>query len=555
MVDCSDRTARLDCIVLASVILISALPYVFHLGFYGDDWAYQAALAHSSGKGIVAMVREVINWDPTINVRPVQTAYLVLSFKAFGRHPTPYHLFDAALLSFITVMLYLTLRELEVDRWVAFGLAVIFGLLPHYSTDRLWIAAHQATLSLAFALFGIYALLRSHRSAARRPAIWLVFAVASLVLSFLSYEVQAGLIIVVLSVIGVRRYLLGSRSETFSVVTQAGIAATMMLLLVVGILKARLQTRMIFPRLVPRHFIEHSGHVLAQAFQFLFWTYGLHMPAVVISLYRHSALSLSAVSVSILVTSAVAAYYWRSMDPSGIPSRRACLGLTVLGFALFGLGCALFFPDSAFNFSSAGIQNRTTIASALGAACILMAGAGLASSLIRSPAARVRTYSLAVGLICGANCMVVNGIGFYWARAASLQSAILLEVADNVPSLPSESVLLLDGFCRYTGPGIIFEDDWDTSGAVQLALHDNFLRSDVISPNLQFTASGADTTMYGQPEAHYNYSDHLFVFNVRNGAFVKLPSRVAADAYLLVMNPSRDSGCPVGREGEGETVF
>jgi hypothetical protein len=501
------------------------------------------------------MVREVINWDATINVRPVQTAYLVLSFKVFGRHPTPYHLFDATLLGFLTVMLYLTLKELGVDRWPAFGLGVIFGLLPHYSTDRLWIAAHQATLSLAFALFGTYALLRSHRSAARRSGTWLVFAVASLVLSFLSYEVQAGLIIVVLSAIGVRRYLLRSRSERFSVLAQAGIAATMMLLLVVGILKVRLQTRMIFPHLVPHHFIEHSGHVLSQAFLFLFWTYGMHMPAVLISLYHNSALSLTAVSVSILAASAVAAYCWRFMVPSGIPGRRACLGLIVSGFVLFGLGCALFFPDSSFNFSSPGIQNRTAIASALGAACIWMAGAGLACSLIRSPMARVRTYSVAVGLICGVNCMVVEGIGFFWAQAASEQSAILREVADNVPPLPKESVLLLDGFCRYTGPGIVFEDDWDTSGAVQLALHENVLRSDVISPNLHFARSGADTTMYGQPEAHYDYSDRLFVFNVRKRAFVRLPSRAAANAYLLAMNPSGDSGCPSGREGDGETVF
>ena len=92
------------------MIFISALPYVFHLGFYGDDWAYQAALTQSSEKGIGAMVRAVIDWDSTINVRPVQIAYLVLGFKAFGRHPTPYHLFDTVLLSFVTVMLYLALR-------------------------------------------------------------------------------------------------------------------------------------------------------------------------------------------------------------------------------------------------------------------------------------------------------------------------------------------------------------------------------------------------------------------------------------------------------------
>ena len=378
---------------------------------------------------------------------------------------------------------------------------------------------------------------------------------ASLVLSFLSYEVPVGLIIAAMGVIGVHRYLAWRRAEKLPVATLAGIIATIGVLLLVGVVKARLQTRMEFPHFVPHHLVQHSKHVLSQAAQFLFWTYGLHTPAVLISLYRDSAITMPAASASILVASAVAVYFWRFMDASQIPGRRACLGLIILGFALFVSGCALFFPDRSFNFSSPGIQNRTAIASSLGAACVLIAAAGLACSVIKPTRARVRAYSVAVGLICGVNCLVVNGIGFYWDKAASEQSAILRDVVDNIPSLPGESVLLLDGFCRYTGPGIIFEDDWDTSGALQLALNDDFLRSDVISPNLFFGAAGAETTMYGQPEAHYDYSDHLFVFNVRKKALVKIQSKAAADAYLRAMNPSRDSGCPVGREGDGESVI
>ena len=408
---------------------------------------------------------------------------------------------------------------------------------------------------MAFALVGIYALLRWNSSAESRPAMWLGFTVASLVLSLLSYEVPAGLIIAAFGTIGLRRYLHWRRGEKLPIATLTSIMATVAVLLLVGIVKAMLQTRIEFPHFIPHHFIEHSAHVLSQAVRFLFWTYGLHMPAVLISLYRHSALSVAAVSVSVLIASPVAAYFWRFMDPSGIPGRRACLRLIVLGFVLFGLGCALFFPDRSFDLSSAGIQNRTAIASALGAACVLIAGTSLACSLIRSATARVRAYSLMIGLTCGVNCLLVNGIGFYWVKAASEQRAILRDMVENIHSLPSESVLLLDGFCRYTGAAIIFEDDWDTSGAVRLAFHDGSLRGDVISPNLHFGAAGAETTMYGQPEAYYTYSDHLFAFNVRNRAFVKLPSKAAADAYLRAMNPSLNSGCPPGQEGNGEVVF
>jgi hypothetical protein len=69
------------------------LPYLFKLGFYSDDWTYQAALARSSGQGFGTMIRALLKSDPGMLVRPVQTAYLTLGFQVFGRHPTAYHIF------------------------------------------------------------------------------------------------------------------------------------------------------------------------------------------------------------------------------------------------------------------------------------------------------------------------------------------------------------------------------------------------------------------------------------------------------------------------------
>ena len=88
----------------------------------------------------------------------------------------------------------------------------------------------------------------------------------------------------------------------------------------------------------------------------------------------------------------------------------------VFGFALFGLGYLLFFPGIYTDFSSVGLNNRITIASSLGASFALVAIAGLASSVLRSSLARAHAFSLALGLICGVNCLVVSGIGFFWGR-------------------------------------------------------------------------------------------------------------------------------------------
>jgi len=550
-----DRSAQLDCVFLAALILISSLPFVLQLGFYGDDWAYQAALAHSSQRGVEAMAQQVVAWDPTINVRPVQIAYLVLSFMAFGRNATPYHLLNSLLLSLLTTLLYLAIRELRVDRWLAFGIALVYGLLPHYETDRLWIAAHQATFSMVFAVLGIYALARESRAQAGHSAPWIALALGSLLLSILSYEVAVGLIVAAIAILGFIQYTRVRQSRRLVAIALRGIAATSALLLIAGAIKIKMQTRLTVPIRFPMHLGEHLWHVTLQAGQFLFWTYCLKMPAVLIHLFREGALNGFALAVAAFIAISVAAYMGRFMSPAAIPSRRACLWLIAAGVILFLLGSVLFFPDNTFNFSSPGILNRTAIASALGASCVLIALAGLLSSLLPTEVIRLRAYIVAIGLICATNCLAVSGIAFYWGLAARQQSVILQAVAEKGRSLPNGSELLLDGVCRYAGPGIVFEDDWDTSGAVQLALRDASLRSDVVSPNMRMGAHWVKTTMYGQPEAQYAYGDRLFVFNVEHGTLIALPTRAAATAYLQAMDPSQNSGCPASREGDGARIF
>jgi hypothetical protein len=555
----SNRSEIADCVFLFAVVLCSALPYLYKLGFYIDDWGYQATLAHSAGKGIGVMVRELLNLDAGMLVRPVQIAYLVLGFKAFGRHATAYHAVNSVVLGLSTVLLYFVLRELRTGRWIAFVIALVFGLLPHYSTDRFWISAHQATLSMAFAFLGICALLRSGRSEDRCSKTWLALAVVSLTLSILSYEVALGLIVASLVLLGTREYL---RMRAESRLTSRHLGAfviAIIVLLLVCILKVRMQTRITTHGHFLKYFLAHikqqSWHAVVQAVQFNFWSYGLKMPAVLVNLYRHSALSLAAVCSASLIAILVAAYLWKCMGSSTIPDRRACLWLILLGFPLFGLGFGLFFFDPRADFSTAGIDNRIAIASALGAACMLVGIVGMAASILTSDVARVRACSVAIGAICGMNCLVLYGIGFYWAGAASQQSAILRTVASNVRALPAGSVLLLDGFCRYYGPGVVFETDWDSTGAIQLLLGNPSLSSDVVSPNLRLRDTTVRTTIYGDPEGNYPYGDHLFVFNVQRQTFTSLPSKEAASAYFRAANPAQDSGCPAAEEGRGAKVF
>jgi hypothetical protein len=114
---------------------------------------------------------------------------------------------------------------------------------------------------------------------------------------------------------------------------------------------------------------------------------------------------------------------------------------------------------------------------------------------------------------------------------------------------------LLDGFCKYSGPGIVFEGSDDTTSAIELTLNDFSLSSDVISSNMHFGEAAVETTMYGQLSGHYPYGNHLFVYNVQRQSLTVVPSKEASTAYLAAMNPTGDGGCPAAQEGDGARVF
>ncbi len=545
------RWVRSDCIVLAGIILFSTLPYLFGLGFYSDDWMYQGWFAQAPDHGIGRLLWTLFTHDPDLRVRPVQAIYLAMSFKAFGRQPTGYHVAASLILAALPVLMYLVLRELRVGRWLTFTIPLVFGMLPHYSTDRFWNSSQQATLSMIFAMLGIYGMLRWRRGDTTSSKGWLFASILAFALSILSYEVALGLIVASLGVMGFygRRApaARSSRSKWWR-----WLALTSLVLMVVGMLKIALQTR-IHPQY---RFLGHLGgrswHAIVEAVRFNFWTYGLRLPAVVVSLYRHGALSWVALVVASILGIFVSAYLWTRLGSCQLLSRRACLWLMVAGFIIFGLGYGLFFPNAGVDFSSPGINNRITIASALGASCVVVGIVGLGCSLVKSDPARVRACAVAIGLICGAYCLVLSGIGFFWRDASLQQGKVSGLIAGNLRSLPKGSVVLLDGLCRYSGPGIVFETDWDTTGALQLALGDGSLKADVVSPDLHFGDTVVDPV---GKAADYGYGPHLFVYDLRRNTLTSLASKDAALAYLSMANPTQHSGCPRGRNGEGVRIF
>ncbi|MBV9358224.1 MAG: hypothetical protein JO023_22145, partial [Chloroflexi bacterium] len=180
-----------DGIFLAVVVTLSLVSYVTRLGFYSDDWAHLGYLHTLHDQSLIRLMQADWSFDPTMWMRPVQLVYFVSTYAIFGLNPLGYHLLNVLVLIGVALTLYLVFRELGQPRAVSLAVALVYVLLPNYSSDRFWIlAADGATVGVLFYLVSVYAALRSVERVTRRLAgLWIALALVALLLSVLAYEI------------------------------------------------------------------------------------------------------------------------------------------------------------------------------------------------------------------------------------------------------------------------------------------------------------------------------------------------------------------------------
>lgn len=193
-----------DCLFLFGISLLSALPYIGRLGFYSDDWFVWAVFYGAKDQSLGGILRRLLpnGWG----VRPVQPLYEALTYSNFGLHPLPYHLGNTLVLAGAAVLFYLLLRELRLPHFVTVAVPLVYELLPHYATDRFWIAAHQAVLSQALFFLGLYSALRAVRGSGAGSLSLKAVSIFSFALALLSYEVTFGLLPVCFLLVGYCTY-------------------------------------------------------------------------------------------------------------------------------------------------------------------------------------------------------------------------------------------------------------------------------------------------------------------------------------------------------------
>jgi len=535
---------RTDAAFVGLVAACSVALHVSGLGFYSDDWDLLSVFRFSADQSIGGLYRALAP-EAQMAMRPGQKLLDVLLYRNFGLDPLGYHLFNAAVLIANGVLFLLVLRELGISRRLSAAAAIIYSLLPHYSTDRVWYASIQAPFSVTMYLLSLVAGLRSLEGGAGRAWSWRLLSLASLAASTLAYEVALPLFVL-------NAWLLWSETRRRGAGTRASLATRVFVgLTAIGPIAAAGFKAVTTTRLSRG---PSLGYVTAAARQLAWinlWVYGVAAPRTVWIALRHaSALTLGAAGIL-----AVAIYAIVRRLPSspndGLPGSHRWFRLIGAGVGVFLLGYVVFLSTTS-GFSATGPNNRTAIVGALGIALVFVGAAGWISDRL-PPSWRDRGFAALVAA-CGTGGFVANAMLLTsWVTAYRQQEAILATIHQSLATIPQRTTVILDGVCPYVGPAIVFESGWDLQGALRLLYRDTTLQADVVTPNLRVEHDGLHAVLYGE-DSRYPYQ-RLLLFNVRGPSSDSIPNDEAARAYFARVNPDRSNGCPPGRAGHGVRVF
>jgi hypothetical protein len=523
---------------LAAIAALPILAYATRLGFYSDDWALHRYFLNASSDEYWDQFAALFTGDPEL-------------FHVFGTNPLSYHLVNAAVLAAAVVLFSLVLKRLEISRPLALAIPAVYAVLPHYSTDRVWPAAFQYPLAAACYFLSLYADLSAITPTWHRFFAWKTVAILGLAASLFANEVFAPLFVLNLALV---TYAARLRSGV-SWQTPLGLARLASLLVpnvvvlaAIAAFKVTIATR----DRVTGDFGTHVAWIALGAPAINLGSLGLGLPhAVALSISRiNAAMMTASVVLALLVGVGLEAQFRCGHD--SMPRRTIWLRLVAAGLVVFMLGYAVFLTSSDILFTSLGVSNRVAIAGAAGVAIIFVGTLGWLSSLLTQEIARQRLFCTLIAVTC-AGCLIVTGaVAEDWSDAYRQEQVILADIQAHFPELPRGTRLILDGVCPYIGPAIVFESNWDLSGALALRYGDASLRASVVNPGFRMGSTGVTTELYGWRE-FYPYEDNLIMYNYTTKQSHRLANASAAAAYARSRDSITASLCPLGYPGYGVT--
>jgi len=546
-----------DLLFLFLMFILSSLLYVGGLGFYSDDWSSLATWTSCPDPSYEGLVKCFYRAEGDASIRPLQILYQTGLYRLFGRRPFGQHALNSSLIACTLLLLYLALRKFGVNRMLAMAISLVYGLMPHYSTDRFWIAAGQSNVCMAFCFLSFYSAARILAPDAKYRWAWTLTSVLAMLASLLAYEVSAPLMVLVpvLLYVGFRRStelspFPASQKRTPRLVLLFSLASLTLFVF----LKVTLQTRLGFHG----KFLHQLGlvlrHAVSQSLSFNIGRYGLALPVAAWRAVRgHPDTHVVAFAALAGVAIFVNCFRIACRSRQALPTCGGWIGLMLLGLVCYGLGFALFAADPNLDFVSTGVENRLTIAASVGTAIWLVGLFGWASSFLPGPRLRAAASTALVALYCASGFAINDTIASYWIEARHRQEEALAEIHKTFATLPSGTTLLVGGVCRYVGPGIVFEGEWDMAGALQILYRDPTLRGNVLNPRLRLQPDSVILPIYTEEKAYF-YSDRLILYDAVQKRTFRLTSLEAArDAIRSAA--FLEAGCPPGLEGKGAPTF
>jgi hypothetical protein len=544
-----------DCLFLSLAIILSALLYIRGMGFYDDDWVNLLDFTQSQDQSLLGIVRASDTSKPAVQMRPVDVLYYGSLYWVFGLHPFGYHAVNTAILAMGILLFYLVLREMNINRLIALAVPLMYGLLPHYSTNRFWFAAFAGNLSMALYFSSLYCDLRTVTARPKNIWEWRLLSLLSLLGSTLAYEHFLPLFFLnPLIVLFHRRQL--ARTGSDSVITHRKLAVLLgsglFVLVLVVCFKVVVLSR--FGRAPSSDLLERIKYLVEGAVSVSYRRYGTGLPRMIWRII-HNYPSVKAWGGAGIFGFATFAYLYSVGHHLRInlPRLSAILKLIGFGFVVFALGYSIFLTSGKYGFSVAGPGNRIAIAAAVGVAFTFVGGIAWLSSVFRSQQWRRLCYCVMAALVCSSGFLIINTTASFWKAAYSQQRVILADIYQHVPSLPPGSTLILDGVCPYNGPAVVFHSQWDLKAALMIEYHYTNIEAAVVTPNLKVNEDGLSTFMYGDT-ARFRYRQ-LYVYNFGRKATFQLQNAEVARRYFAEYDPDYTSGCPNGNEGDGVPIF
>jgi hypothetical protein len=367
--------ANADVGVVLLVVALGMLPWAWRLGFVSDDWTFLANLANNADQTVAGLWRDHLWSHPNLLMRPTQVTTNVLLYRIFGLEALGYHLFAAAAVAVMAILLLAVLREFGASRHLAVAITAVYVVLPHYVTARLWFAAFGYLVSMAAVLGAALLLLRGVHGPPARAWRNRLGAAALVLVAGLGYEVALPLALLAGPVawMHARRHagglpvLLGTAGARVYAGLDVGLVAVVLVYKAVTAEAVGLggDARFLLVRLIVESVGINFG-VLGAGLPDAAW-WGLRSTPVL-------------AVVGIAVAAGVLGWHlYRLVAAEPLASRSWRWWLTVAGAGLvvFAAGYAVFLGTARVLFTALGIGNRTTTAAALGVAICAVALCGL----------------------------------------------------------------------------------------------------------------------------------------------------------------------------------